>query len=1070
MESKFSTSVNILRDSDRDFHYIPTPNAKKVVGQIINDFKIGIRSFNLIGTYGTGKSSFLLAFEQSLKETSQYFKASFLKEQQIEFVKLVGSYNSLISEFAQLLDVDTNKDLNEHVLAELFNRYRKIKGNNKILFILIDEFGKYLEFASKNKPELELYFIQQLAEFCNNPDHNIVLVVTVHQSFESYSYSLNSSQKQEWTKVKGRFREITFNEPVEQLLYLASEHVSETGKSHRKVKEVKECIQIAVKTKAFHFSKELLGDTADRLFPLDILSATVLALSLQRYGQNERSLFSFLESTDETGFLNYKKGENPFYNLSCVFDYLNYNFYTFLTSKYNPDFSSWSNIRSSLDTVERKFDSSINDLSKVIKTVGLLNIFVSNGAIIDKEFLAAYLRITNGLQNANELIDLLERKNVIRYRSHSRRYVLFEGTDLDIQTALIEAGSKISPVIDVSNLLSKYFNFTPVLAKLNSYGTGTPRLFDYIISEYPVEEKVPVGEIDGYVNLIFNSKLKLTELKEVSAKQSEAIVYCYFKNSDEIKALLFEIEKIQKVADDNKDDRVAKRELENIIEAQIRLLNHFVIESIYSGGASVKWYFSGEAIEIRSKKEFNKFLSRVCGRVYYSTPVFKNELVNKHKISSSIHTAKRNYFRALCNNWNLENLGFDERFPPEKTIYLTLIKENGIVVSGSGSQFEDISKNSTFIQLWRASLEFLADTKKDQRRISEFVEVLGKRPFKLKQGLIDFWVATFLFIKRDDYAIFGDGGYIPFLSDDNLELIVKYPQNYSIKAFDIDGVKLDIFNSYRTLLNQAVESKFDNKSFVETVKPFLTFYKQVPEYSKKTNRLSDGAIKVRLAISQSRDPEETFFKAFPSALGVSLSSLHSDHKSFENYTAQLQSAIREIRSCFENLIGRIEEFICNEFVGQDVAFEIYKPLLQKRYENLKKHLLLSSQKTFTNRLDSALDDKRAWLSSMAQALTGKTLELFSDDDEILFYEKFRAMILDLDSLTELSKTDIDELNEEIVSVKIDTFFSSINPKIVRIPKRRSEEVEVLKNQLKKKLNLDKTSNIAAVLKLLKELL
>lgn len=48
----------------------------------------------------------------------------------------------------------------------------------------------------------------------------------MHQSFESYAYALTSTQKQEWTKVKGRFREITFNEPVEQLLFLASEYVS----------------------------------------------------------------------------------------------------------------------------------------------------------------------------------------------------------------------------------------------------------------------------------------------------------------------------------------------------------------------------------------------------------------------------------------------------------------------------------------------------------------------------------------------------------------------------------------------------------------------------------------------------------------------------------------------------------------------------------------------------------------------------------------------------------------------------------------------------------------------------
>jgi hypothetical protein len=98
------------------------------------------------------------------------------------------------------------------------------------------------------------------------------------------------------------------------------------------------------------------------------------------------------------------------------------------------------------------------------------------------------------------------------------------------------------------------------------------------------------------------------------------------------------------------------------------------------------------------------------------------------------------------------------------------------------------------------------------------------------------------------------------------------------------------------------------------------------------------------------------------------------------------------------------------------------------------------------------------------------LEVFSDEDEVLLYEKFKAMILELDSLTKISKSDIDESNEEVIGVKIDSFFSKIDPKVVRVPKNKSKEIEELKNELKNKLGKDNTSNIAAVLNLLKELL
>ncbi len=1071
MADKFTTSVNILRDIGRELNYIPTPNGIQVVSQMVNDFKKGLRSFNVVGTYGTGKSSFLLALEQSLNGTKRYFEPNFVKESSIDFVKLVGSYTSLIERFADQFEVIDQKFKVEHILTEIFSRYNSIQGDNKILFIVIDEFGKFLEYANKHNPEKELYFVQQLAEFCNNPKYNIVLITTVHQSLESYAYSLTTTQKQEWTKVKGRFREITFNEPVEQLLFLAAENICAKSINKLTDKSYEECLKLTLSTKAFNFSNDFASEIAEKLYPLDLLSAYVLTLSLQRYGQNERSLFSFLESTDHTGLTRYNPKENPFYNLTNVFDYLNLNFYSFLTSRYNPDFSGWSSIRSSIEEVERAFDYSIHDYLKAVKTIGILNVFSANGSVLDREFLVKYLTTACGVNDASSIIKNLEVKKIIRYRSHSSRYILFEGTDLDIENAINEAGNNISEVSDVATLLNKHINLSPVFAKQYSFEKGTPRYFEFRISDSPISV-VPQDEVDGFVNLIFSNKIDQSYVQNKSHNQEEAILYCYFKKSFEIKNLLFEIEKIESVLAANSEDKVAKRELENIYDSQIRLLNHFITDSIFSGSDDVKWFFKGEEKVIGNKKDFNKLLSQICEIVYHATPRFKNELVNKHKISSSIHTAKKNYFRALVKNWDQENLGFDDsKFPPEKTIYLSLLKENNIAPVRDGeTNVLTVDKNSSFHLLWRASEDFLENAKSEQLKISELSDLLRRRPFKLKQGLIDFWVPSFLFLKRDDFAIFNENNYIPVLSEENLELIAKYPEKYSIKTFDIEGVKLDIFNSYRNFLNQSTGVKFDNNSFIETIKPFIVFYKQLPDYSKNTARLSTNALKVREAISKSKDPELTFFDAFPSALGISIDNLQRDKAKLQTYTTNLQDAVREIRTAYDQLVDRFEEFICLEFLGEKKDFEIYKADLQQRFKKLKKHLLLTNQKTFVQRIDSALDDRKAWLNSIAQAVMTRTLEMFSDEDEILLYEKFKRMIIELDSLTQISKSDIDESKEEVIGVKIDSFFSKLDPKVVRVPKNKSDEIEKLKSELMRHLGKDKTSNIAAVLNILKELL
>lgn len=1071
MQTNYTTSTNIIRDLQREINYIPTPNAKRVASQIANDFKKGIRSFNIIGSYGTGKSSFLWALHQSLNGKKRYFDISILKNPKIELINLIGEFKSISTVFTEYFNLEQSIVRSENILSEIFNKYHQLGKNNPLLILIIDEFGKFLEYASQNSPEKELYFIQQLSEFANNPDHNIILLTTVHQNFDAYAFSLNNAQKQEWTKVKGRFREITFNEPVEQLLFLAAEHLTQNNSRPNVESEIEIALSIAKKSMAFNINDIYASEVSSKLFPLELIAANILTLALQKYGQNERSLFSFLESTDHTGINSYDKVTNPFYNAACVYDYLTFNYYSYINSRYNPDFAAWSSIRNSLEEVERLFNTDFADYAKILKTIGLLNITAAAGSDLGKDFLVKYSITCLGLKNAEMLIENLENKRVILYRTYNKRFILFEGTDLDISSALIEAANKVTEISDVSTLLNRYYQLPPVFAKAYSFLNGTPRIFEFKISEQPISE-IPKEEIDGFINLIFNEKLTQNEIKKHSANEMEAIIYGFYQNSKTIKNLLFEIEKTRKVIEENDHDKAAVKELNNIIFHQENLLNHYILNNLYSEKSDLAWIYKGEEVKITRKKDFNKFLSQICLEVYSKTPIFKNELVNKNKISSSIHTAKKNYLRALVDNWDKPDLGFDkDKFPPEKTIYITLLKEQGISLLSDAIDFStQVANRSSFNHLWEFSNNFLESAKKSKRKISEFSEPLTKKPFKLKQGLIDFWIPSFLFIKRDDFAVFSENGYIPYLTDEVLELIIKYPEDYDIKTFDIEGVKLDIFNSYRVFLNQHSKQRLDNQTFIETIKPFLTFYKGLVEYSKFTTRLKKETIAIRNAIANSKDPEKSFFEDFPIALGFSIDVLQNSEEKLQNYTTKLQDAIRELRTSYDSLLSRFEDYIIEEFIGEKAEFEEYKHLLQNRFKKLKKHLCLPHQKTFIQRLDSQLDDKNAWLSSIAQAVIGKPLESIRDEEEIVLYDKFNTLIHELDNLTNLSKSDLDDEKEDFISIEMSSFLDGIQKSLIRLPKTKTIEVTKIEDLIKTQLSKDKSLNIVALANILKDLL
>ncbi|SDL78613.1 hypothetical protein [Siphonobacter aquaeclarae] len=1079
----YSPSVNIIRDAERELTYYPTPNAERVVHQIANDFKQGTRAFNVIGSYGTGKSSLLWAFEQTLRKKQRFFEVSLVSNATVKFIKFVGEYRSIVSVFAEQLNIDTATTVNlpQAILAEIFNQYYTLNkalsnGEQPLVVLIIDEFGKFLEYAADNHPEQELYFVQQLTEFINNQDYNFCLLTTVHQNFDAYAYSLTSTQRNEWSKVKGRFREITFNEPVEQLLLLMAQHLNRPA---QKKVDITESLSIAQRSNSLRLDHRMAQDVAEKLYPLDVLSASVLTIALQRYGQNERSVFSFLQATDDTGLGHFEQNKhNPFYNAANVFDYLIFNYYAFLNSRSNTDYLAWLGIRLALENVERCFPDHTQPYEKLVKAIGLLSLTLPQSAVLDRLFLEEYGRTCLGLENTAELLENLTQRKIIQYRAYKTRYVPNEGTDLDIQTAIQQAD--VDTIGDVTTLLQRYYQLPPILAKMYAYENGTPRLFEYHISEWPID-KTPSGEVDGYINLIFNPALSLNEVKIHSERQKEAIIYVHYQNTNPIREQLEEIERTQKVIDRNPDDLVAVRELQKLLQHHKNLLNHYILDGLLQDetvDTSTVWVFRGqEKRGIQSRRDLNKLLSQVCYEVYDRTPRFRNELINRHKISSSMNAPKRLFLQRLVNNWHEPDLGFEkDRFPPEKTIYLTLLKENGLVLGEdrpSGNKLlEPLSPapNSSFHFLWTECSAFLEESKLSRKSVADLVEKLSKRPYKLKQGLIEFWLPAFLYIKRDDFALFQEGVYVPKMSSEVLELINKNPQRFAVKAFSLDGVRIDLFNSYRRFLNQSSELRFGNQAFIEVVRPFLTFYRDLPPYAKQTKRLSKEALAIREAIAQSKEPEKTFFEDFPVALGYTLDDLHRGATSVEIYIERLQDSVRELRGSYDELIDRFEKFITDEYIGERLSFSEYRAKLQSRFQRIRKHLLLSTQKTFLQRLNSPLDDRKAWLNSIAQAVLGKPLDLLQDEDELRLYDKFKGIIRDLDNLTQLSVEEVNSDEESVFSVEITSFVDGITKNVVRMPASKQAQIQTIETSIRSILKTDSDVNIAAIANILKDLL
>ena len=1052
----FNLSANIDNGIAEGTSYIVTPNVQKVVQEIVDGFQTGIHSFSIIGTYGTGKSSFLLHLEKDLLTATKNKKllknTELLHDGGFEILNIVGDSKSLSNLLLGKLQNAVQSEETD-VLSLLKAYYAKLKKQNKFLLIVIDEFGKVLEHAAKHDPEEELYFFQKFTEVVNTPTRNILLLTTLHQNFSAYAGKLTQTQKNEWTKVKGRFQEVVFAEPIEQLLYLAAEHISTEFKYRLIDKNFLQIYEMAIAEK--FIAKDFNFDTASKLYPMDTFAAYAITRAIQRYGQNERSLFTFLNAKGAHSLCTYKEIENNTYNLADVYDYVTNSFHSYLNDA-NSDSTGWSAIRLSIERVEGgdwQEPQQMLDAIKIVKAIGMLNLFGNAGFTMTQSNMEDYASMALGVQFASIILHELIRMKIVRYAEYKKRLILFEGTDINIEEEVTNASLVVPKPVNFVDELRVYFNNRVSPVKAYYYHRGTPRYFEYQLLEHP-QDIVPTGDVDGFVQMVFGTSDKqYKELVSFSKNCEHAIIFAYFNNTGDIVQHIYNIQQyryiIEKVLVD-KSDRVALKELSQLMEYEKTLLNKVLSESLFSYNDDVSWLYKGEVRNVNSHRDFNMLLSEVCEDVYSFTPIINNELFNKHKLSSNISGAKTKYLQALLENSDKADLGFDvDKFPPEKTIYYSLLKNTGLHVNG---EFADVPTNLDIMTLWDACEDFLNSTREKARKLSELLKKLSAQPYKIKAGVLEFWLPTYLFIKRQDYSLYGENGqYIPNFNIELLDLMKKHIGEFKIKAYAVDGVKLQLFNQYRKFLNLGDNSSIKGGAFIETIKPFLFFYnRQLNDYAKHTKSLPhEESIKFREVLARAKDPEKAFLEDLPEALGYDDDKLR-DENAVQDYCYVIQRAVRELRGCYNLLIDRIEGNLIESLGLESGEYAEYIQEIHKRLSKVKPHLLNPRQKEFYQHAMAQFDNRTEWYQSVCFAVLGSPLDRMTDDQEPKLHDDIVFLFKECEQKAVLSESlnyKIDE-KEEARSQELESKINNI------LSGDNNLDVYTLMRILQKKLNND----------------
>jgi hypothetical protein len=244
------------------------------------------------------------------------------------------------------------------------------------LLIILDELGKFLEFAALHPERQDIYFLQQLAEMSTRSGSEpVVTVGLLHQGFTAYADQLSQAAQKEWEKVAGRYEELLFDQPLDQItgLIRSALDIKQTACPPGLSAQARDAMRAALALGWYGVGavKANLEEVAPGLYPLHPTTIPVLVRLFSRFGQNERSLFSFLLSTEPHGLQEFAQrpaAPGTYYRIHNLYDYAAANFGHRLTLQ------TYRNHWNHIEALIRSFPAQDADEVAVLKTVGLLNL------------------------------------------------------------------------------------------------------------------------------------------------------------------------------------------------------------------------------------------------------------------------------------------------------------------------------------------------------------------------------------------------------------------------------------------------------------------------------------------------------------------------------------------------------------------------------------------------------------------------------------------------------------------------------------------------------------------------
>jgi hypothetical protein len=1017
--TRFSRSANVERDHGGSAidGYLPTGRAVDVISRVaagLTDPSAG-RTFSITGPHGGGKSSLIVFLDSLLSKSSMpEFKTAHSVLGSIDStvdarlragLKTVGAgRKGFIRAFATAANEPVATTISRALHAgavreigpgqdlvpefdptaappepsEVKAVVQRVAQEHPLLLV-IDEFGKNLEYFATSGSKGDPFLLQELAELTQGENALPLVVITLqHLSFDEYVQGSSTARRREWAKVQGRFQDIPYIETAAQSRRL----IGSALEQHSDLRAVGTDWVSAIRPVLEEQGLRDIADDAAAALPLHPLALAVLPDLCSRYGQNERTLFSFLTGAEPAALPRFLQETSwapgqpiPLAGLDVLYDY-------FLESSSSmigvaDGASRWIEIETRIrDTVGLSAPQ-----LKALKTIGVVNLVSSGGRIrASKALLKLALTDTSDI-DVDPVLESLIEKGLITFRAFSDEYRIWQGSDYNLRRVVDNARSELVSA-DLLELLKGSFSLDPLVAGRHSQTTGVLRVFGRQFATSGLAEGDELDPAwDGAVRYLTDEVADTVSFE--GAADGRPVVYVIPQDISIVRDAAIDTAALSSAlrsAESEEADWVARRELsERLASSQQHL--HNVVSAAWDSKAA--WILAGDdEIDLDPTQGLSALLSVVADAAYPQTPLIANEMIARRDLTSQGAKARRFLIDAMLSNGAIEAFGIDG-YGPDRAIYEAVFRKTGMHRQNTAGEWAlDHPTDSSWKPVWKEMNSAFDEASGDRVNLADIAEKLCLPPIGVKGGIIPLLLVAALVRRSDEVALYEHGSLVLEIDDAVAERLTKNLGHFTVKnTMTKRGKRAEVISSLVVRLGIPTPVGRDTPTFLNVATTLFRTLRVLPPYSQRTRQtLTPEAIAVRDAFHQAAEPDVLVFETLPKIFGFAAFTGRgrAAADAADRYAEALASALRELRNQYPNLLEMIQDHLAVATAASGDLNDLRRAL-EADATRLSGHVLEPRLKAFVGALARPLDDQ-AWLENVAMVVSeGQAPRVWTDD-------------------------------------------------------------------------------------------